>query len=321
MLIPDISVIVPVHNSVKFLGECLDSLLRQTYQYIEIICINDGSCDGSGLVLKEYAKKDGRIRIKTTECHGVGNARNVGIDLAKGRYVFFMDSDDLLHRDALSNFMKIAAKTDADIVCGKYKKLKNPCAQDEKKLTGDFYLETNPISCFGQRPSKTPITVWNKLFRKELIKDVRFLSGVYYEDTAFSLDVFSRAHSCALTPDVTYLYRTGNGSIMRSSNTEQKINDFCKVLNEVDRCLKNKPEMHQLIFSTYLNPDLLALLSFRFGVFGHLHRYMNEHIQPVIKRVKKQSVKNPQNFGSATGKKFYKTRLFLRILKEKIYRN
>ena len=87
---PDISIIVPVHNFAKYLGDCLDSLLNQTYQNFEIICINDGSCDNSGLVLKKYAHKDKRIKTKTSECHGVGNARNIGIDLAKGKYVFFI---------------------------------------------------------------------------------------------------------------------------------------------------------------------------------------------------------------------------------------
>ena len=321
MTTPDISIIVPVHNTAKYLGDCLDSLLNQTYQNIEIICINDGSCDKSGLVLKKYAQKDKRIKIKTTECHGVGNARNIGIDLAQGQYIFFVDSDDLLHRNTLSHFMKIAAETNADIVCGKYKKIKNPSIQDEKKLSGNFSLETNPIACFGQRPPKTPVTVWNKLFKKETIGDVRFLPNVYFEDTAFTLAVFSNAHSCALTPDETYLYRTGNNSIMRSTNTEQKINDFCKVLSEVERNFKDKPEKYQLIFSTYLNPELLSLLSFRFGISRHLRRYMNDHVQPIIKQVNKQTAINSPNSCSVNGKKFSKTRLLFRILKEKIYRN
>ena len=318
---PDISIIVPVHNSAKYLGDCLDSLLNQTYQNFEIICVNDGSCDNSGLVLKKYAHKDKRIKIKISECHGVGNARNIGIDLAKGKYVFFMDSDDLLHKDTLSNFIKIATKTNADIICGKYKKVKNPNVQDGKRLSGDFSLETHPISCFGQRPSKTPVTVWNKLYRKEVIGNVRFLSKVYYEDTAFSLAVFSNARSCALIPDITYLYRTGNDSIMRSANSEQKINDFCKVLDEVEKSFKDKPKEYQLIFSTYLNPELLSLLSFRFGMSKHLRKYMNDHVQPIIKRVKKQSEINSPNSCLANGQKFYKTRLLFRILKEKICRN
>ena len=138
---------------------------------------------------------------------------------------------------------------------------------------------------------------------------------------AFTLEIFSKAHSCALTPDETYLYRTGNNSIMRSANTEQKINDFCKVLSEVEKSFKDKPETYQLIFSTYLNPELLSLLSFRFGVSRHLRRYMNDHIQPIVKRVKKQSAINSPNSSLTNGKTFYKTRLLFRILKEKICRN
>ena len=136
---------------------------------------------------------------------------------------------------------------------------------------------------------------------------------MYYEDTAFTLEIFSNARSCALTPDVTYLYRTGNNSIMRSNNTEQKINDFCKVLKEVDKTFKQKPEVHQLIFSTYLNPDLLTLLIFRFWMSRHLRKYMSSHIQPVIK-----SVKKTQKPELEKKKNFSKTQLFFRILKEKI---
>jgi len=321
LTIPDISVIVPVHNSFKYLSPCLDSLLNQTYQNIEIVCVNDGSCDGSGLLLKKYAQKDKRIKIKTTDCYGVGNARNVGMDMATGKYIFFMDSDDLLHQDALAHFMKIATQTNADIVCGKYKKVKNPDIQEGKKLSGHFSVETNPISCFGQRPPKTPVTVWNKLFKKEVIGESRFLPKVYFEDTAFTLEVFSKARSCALVPDETYLYRTGNHSIMRSANSEQKINDFCKVLAEVEKKFGDKPQMYQLIFSTYLNPELLSLLSFRFGVSRHLRRYMNDHIQPVIQKIKKQSTINSPDSGLKNSQKFYKTRLLFRILKEKICRN
>ncbi|MBQ7412750.1 MAG: glycosyltransferase family 2 protein [Alphaproteobacteria bacterium] len=321
MTTPDISVIVPVHNSSEYLGYCLDSILSQTYKNTEIICINDGSCDESGLVLKKYSEKNDRIKVITTECHGVGAARNCGIEAAKAPYIFFMDSDDILHRNALAEFMDIALKTKTDIVCGKYKKSKNPCSGYEKRLTGAFSLEMNPISCFGQRPSKTPITVWNKLFKKEVIGESRFLQRVFYEDTAFTLEVFSNAHSCALTPDVTYFYRTGNNSIMRSGNTEQKINDFCRVLRAVDKNFKDKPEIHRLIFSTYLNPELLALLLFRFSLCDrHLRRYMNDHIQPVIKTVNKRlQVNFPESY-QANRKSFSKTRLLLRILKEKICR-
>ncbi len=123
---PEISVIVPVHNSAAYLGECLDSIQRQTFQNIEIICVNDGSHDASGQILKEYGQKDKRIKIKTTDVHGVGNARNVGLDLAQGDYIFFVDSDDVLHHQALSHLMQIAQKTNADIICAKYKQVKTP---------------------------------------------------------------------------------------------------------------------------------------------------------------------------------------------------
>ena len=107
---------------------------------------------------------------------------------------------------------------------------------------------------------------------------------------------------------------------MRSGNTEQKINDFCRVLYAVDKNFKDKPEIHRLIFSTYLNPELLALLSFRFSLCDrHLGRYMNDHIQPVIKTVNKRLQVNFAKSYQTNRRSFSKTRLLLRILKEKIY--
>ena len=318
---PDISVIVPVHNSSRYLGECLDSILRQTHKNIEIICINDGSCDHSGQILKDYRAKDARIKVITTDCHGVGSARNRGIDIAKAPYIFFADSDDVLHREALSNLIKIAMTSNADIVCAKYKKVKNPRLQDERKLLGDFSLNTNPISCFGQRPPQTPITVWNKLFKREVIEKVRFIPKVFFEDTAFTLDVFSKANTCALCQDVTYFYRTGNSSIMRSHITEQKINDFCSVLRTVDRQFQDKPDMHRLIFSTYLNPELLSLLYLRFWISKHLRRYMHEQVQPVIRSIQKNTHTLVPNNCGINGKNCSKTRLLWEILKGRICKN
>ena len=111
---PKVSVIIPVYNVEKYLGECLDSVLRQTLKDIEIICVNDGSTDGSAVILAEYAQKDPRIRIITQPNAGLSAARNAGMDVASGKYIYFLDSDDWIVDDAMEKCYAISERDDLD---------------------------------------------------------------------------------------------------------------------------------------------------------------------------------------------------------------
>ena len=128
---PKISVIVPVYNTEPWLASCLDSVLAQSEQDFEVICVNDGSTDGSGATLKRYTEQDKRVRVLTQKNQGQSVARNAGLDVAKGEYIFFLDSDDLLPRYALATLLKIADKTQAPVVASRFfetgKTRKNTC--------------------------------------------------------------------------------------------------------------------------------------------------------------------------------------------------
>lgn len=116
---PKVSVIIPVYNTEKFLRKCLDSVCNQTLQDIEIICINDCSTDGSLEILREYARKDNRIKlIELLENCGAAKARNIGIDIAEGEYLGFIDSDDYIDLDFYENLYAKAIETSADVVKG-----------------------------------------------------------------------------------------------------------------------------------------------------------------------------------------------------------
>ena len=104
----DVSIIVPIFNKERFLKDCLDSLINQTYKNIEIICINDGSTDHSLDILRDYADKDDRLIIISQENKGAGNARNTGIKIATGRYLQFLDADDFFELDMLEDMIKQA---------------------------------------------------------------------------------------------------------------------------------------------------------------------------------------------------------------------
>ena len=111
-----VSIIVPVYNKERFLRQCLDSLLDQTYRAIEIICVNDGSTDGSLEILQDYAERDNRIVVIDQENKGAGNARNAGIRIARGRYLQFLDADDFFEPVMIEKMLKKADAKDADIV-------------------------------------------------------------------------------------------------------------------------------------------------------------------------------------------------------------
>ena len=113
---PNISVIMPVYNQEKYLNECLDSVLRQTFQDIEIICVDDGSSDSSPSILKQYAKKDSRVRVLFQENQGAGSARNHGFSVANGKYVIFLDSDDIFEEKLLEKLFTKIEKTNSDVV-------------------------------------------------------------------------------------------------------------------------------------------------------------------------------------------------------------
>ena len=115
-----ISLIIPVYNVAKYLGRCLDSIVNQTYRNIEIICVNDGSTDDSLDILNSYALKDERVKIINRENNGVSSSRNVALDVAKGEWIMFVDSDDWIDLNVCEAAMKIALEDSADVVMWAY---------------------------------------------------------------------------------------------------------------------------------------------------------------------------------------------------------
>ncbi len=174
-----ISIVIPVYNTEKYLRECLDSLLRQTFQDFEIICVNDGSTDGSLEILEEYAGKDSRIRLLNQKHEGAGSARNAGIEAARGKYIQFLDSDDFFQPDMLEEFYNTAEKYGADVVV---------CSGRTADLEGNIIENENPnfMINFNTCPINRPFSkydfpknifslfssaAWNKFYLRKLITD------------------------------------------------------------------------------------------------------------------------------------------------------
>ena len=206
-----ISVIVPVYNPGAYLVPCMESLLYQTHQNLDIILVDDGSTDGSGAVCDEFALRDKRIRVLHQKNGGVSTARNAGLDQARGDYLFFLDSDDLLMPESLAVLCQRMEKH--ALVSGSMQQI------DEAGLPGTdgLFLRDQQLSAeqmlhllFHEEEQGYQGFMCNKLFDLRLIREhgLRFDPAIRYnEDRLFITEYLLQAREAAMIPDVVYLYR------------------------------------------------------------------------------------------------------------------
>lgn len=216
-----VSIIVPVYNVEQYLPKCLDSLVNQTIDDYEVILINDGSPDNSQQIINEYkAKYPEVINSVIINNGGQGRARNFGIDMARGEYIGFVDSDDWVDKTMFEKLYNAAKKADADIVtCD---------AQARSPDGGIEYLYTaeyrDPMCVSG--------SVWNKLFRRSFIGDVRFPTGLWYEDFEFVLKLMLRAKTTVPILESLYFYRVSPDSTMRNNNAKKNL-DIITIMENI----------------------------------------------------------------------------------------
>lgn len=221
-----ISVIIPIYNAEKYLRQCLDSVINQSYQNLQIICIDDSSIDSSLSILNEYKEKDNRIEIIHKNNEGVSFARNVGLDIANGEYILFVDSDDWIATDTCIDAVSAMEQNDADIVMWSYIREQNNESRKKYIYDSRQIFEKNDIlkklhrRMIGlykeelRQPENADAlcTVWGKLYRRNIIEEqkIRFQDirkfGTY-EDGLFNLDVFYYANKAVFLNEYYYHYR------------------------------------------------------------------------------------------------------------------
>ena len=224
-----ISVIIPVYNVEKYLHVCINSILKQTCQDFEVICIDDASPDSSAEILKYFSKKDSRIKIIKNEKNlGLGPSRNIGLNAATGKYILFLDSDDWLSLDALEFLVKKAEENNLDVLMFKtivyyeyYEKFGMENYYDMeimKKYDGKIF---NHWDLDKTQFFKIPIAVWNKLYLKSFLDDnnIRFCDENYIqEDNPFSCEVLVDAKRISFVDKYFYNRRRRPGSLMTLNN-------------------------------------------------------------------------------------------------------
>lgn len=257
-----ISVIIPVYNAEKYLGQCLDSLIGQTFSDFEIICVNDGSNDSSLDILNSYADKCDKIKIINIENSGPGPARNKGLDIASGDYITFVDADDWVDKKFLEILYASAIKTNADItecsLCSYYEAASIYKNRDDiRKLKK--YIKT---ADFTRVPRDKVIsnlfnlgfkTAWKKLYKRELFYHLRFKNYLFAEDVLVVLEAYLKSKVFSYLPDILYYYRLRNASV--SHDVSETAMQIFPVYKDIVDIIK-KYGVYDILFSQFQNSFL-----------------------------------------------------------------
>lgn len=217
-----ISVIVPVYNVEKYLAECLRSIAAQTYRNLEILVVDDGSTDGSGAICDAFAKEDPRFRVFHKQNGGAASARNLALREARGEYLAFVDSDDVLHSDAYEHMVSQMQEHDADVVqCGyadwyRDEKIDQLTFAESQEFGAQDYLMRFTIDWTGA-------LLWDKLYRRKLFDGIFFEEGHIIDDEFFTYQGLMNARRIRYVPRVVYHYRKRRSSVTINRHTQQRI--------------------------------------------------------------------------------------------------
>lgn len=219
-----ISIIVPVYNVERFLPRCLESLMAQTYETLEIILVDDGATDSSGAICDEYAAKDSRITVIHKKNGGLSSARNAGLEIARGAYIGFVDSDDWVEPEMYGHMLSLAKKYDAKLVCaGRYdveestgEKTVGLCPEKEEVVTGQELV--GRIFTWDGLDS----AAWDKLYHRSILQNFRYPLGKICEDVPVTYRIVLEAGKAVLCDRPFYNYFHRAGSITKTKTISEK---------------------------------------------------------------------------------------------------
>lgn len=212
-----ISVIIPVYNVEKYLDRCMQSVLMQTYQNLEIILVDDGSTDISGGICDEYAKKDNRVRVIHKENGGASSARNRALDIATGQYIGFVDADDWITKDMYKYLYELIKRENADVAACDFTRKKKELNNDLKKEKITNFEADDIWKLFYRiNGGVNYYSTCNRLYKREVVEQVRFIEGKTTEDVLFIYDVYKSISKMTVSNQKKYLYFKNSSGVTRS---------------------------------------------------------------------------------------------------------
>lgn len=274
-----VSVLVPIYNVDKYLPYCLDSLVNQTLEDIEIICINDGSTDDSLKIVKKFAAADPRVVVIDKKNSGYGDSMNKGLEKAKGEYVGIVESDDWIESEAFESLYLLAKRYDTDVTRANYFHYENGKNQKNEVINPDEigYAVDPRVSkhMFYQAPA-----IWSAIYRRDFLTEnnIKFLPtpGASYQDASFNFKVWTCAKRASFTTNAYLHYRLDNET--SSVNSLGKVFCVCDEYAEIERFLKETGNFEDLK-DTYYNCKFASYL-------WNINRLPYKFAKQFIKRVK-----------------------------------
>lgn len=264
-----LSIIVPVYNVEEYLPRCLDPLAEQSLGDYELILIDDGSTDGSGRICDEYARRyPGLVRVRHIDNGGQGRARNIGIELARGEYLGFVDSDDWVDLSMYEKLCRRAEETGADVaVCDFLAKY-----EDGREEYLPACVQAHRLASAG--------SACNKVFHRDTVGDIRFPEGLWYEDFYFSARLLLASRRTEFIPEPLYFYRQAPDSTMRNQNSARNL-DMLAILDMLEPFME--PEEFRFFVINHVVLDSISRLACqsapdRKAVIAKMRAYAHEKI-------------------------------------------
>lgn len=258
-----VSVIVPIYNVEKYLKRCIESIIGQTYKNLEIILVNDGSLDNSICICEEYAKLDNRIKIIDKKNGGLSSARNAGIDVAKGVYLIFVDSDDYVAPNMIENLYSSVKKNNVKMAIGNYSLVDDMGnliqsldreLLEECVLTKEEYLMNMTRNMDG-----TYVVAWNKIYSKDLWLNYRYPVGKIHEDEFAIHNIICQCEDISCIDDVIYYYVQRDGSIMAEEKIMSRLDAVEAKIQRLGYFLSEKKYDHAILCEEQITNTLMMI--------------------------------------------------------------
>ncbi|MBD5180352.1 MAG: glycosyltransferase family 2 protein [Bacteroidales bacterium] len=255
---PEISIIVPVYNVEKYLRECLDSIESQTFKDWECIVVDDGSPDGSRSICEEFVARDPRYVLVEQVNGGLSAARNSGLEIARGKYISFIDSDDTVYPQFLERMHEVMVETGADVVQASYEAQYTTYTRERRLVKNQLVIDRHRVIKELMKNHIIPSYMGLKMFRREVI-DTPFPVGKLFEDIYAMSRWVRNINKMVLIPDILYIYRQRRGSILNSNYERNRLEyiksmpDRVKVLRDIDPEAITDKDAELVIWKSYIN--------------------------------------------------------------------
>ena len=234
-----ISVIVPIYNVEKYLQQCLDSIINQTYKKLEIILIDDGSVDNCPTICDEYAKKDKRIRVIHKENKGISHARNTGLDISNGNYIAFVDGDDYIESTMIETLYKNLKENNSDIsICNYYEVFSTNNKLGLKMGNNKIFTSKNKYELLINDYKIVMIPPWGKIYKKEIFNNIKYPNGMIMEDSYILTDILKTVNRISYINTPLYYYVQRENSIMKKF-TLKRLDSLLGQEKRIKFCIEN----------------------------------------------------------------------------------